>query len=146
MREVIGDLWEYLGRGILAITTNGSVTPDGRAILGRGVAGQAAERFPDLTRDLGEMLRTRGNHVHELPGGLVSFPVEESPWSLPDPRLIERSARELQELADRNNWPLVVVPRPGCGGGGLDWQSVAPLLARWFDDRFTVITAAGRKS
>lgn len=141
MQELTGDLWSYLGRGIIAITTNGSVTRDGRAILGQGVAKQAGERFLHLAVELGEAIRAGGNHVHELQHGLVSFPVEDSPWSLPDLRLIGRSAQELRELADLREWPLVMVPRPGCGGGGLSWHDVAPLLAEAFDERFHVITA-----
>ena len=141
MQELAGNLWDYLGKGIIAITTNGHVTWDGRAVLGQGAARQAGERFPALARELGEAIRTGGNHVHELGGGLVSFPVEDSPWSLPDLRLIRRSARELHDLAEKRGWPLVVVPRPGCGGGGLDWKDVAPILAECFDARFHLITS-----
>lgn len=141
MREETGDLWAYLGKGIIAITTNGYLTRDGRAVLGQGVAKQACEFFPDLGKWLGWAIRDGGNHVHELGEGLVSFPVEESPWALPDLRLIKQSARELRELVDLRGWPLVVVPRPGCGGGGLNWHDVEPLLAEFFDERFHVITA-----
>ncbi len=139
MRECAGNLWGYRGRAVVAITTNGSITADGRAVMGRGCARQAAEHFPDLPRLLGRLLQLKGNHVHLLGEGLVSFPVEETAWSLPDMRLIRRSAEELRALADREDWPLVVVPRPGCGGGGLVWEEVGPLLADLFDDRFVVI-------
>ena len=141
MQELTGNLWDYLDKGILAITTNGAVTRDGRARLGQGAARQAGERCPHLAAELGKASCTGGNHVHPLSGGLVSFPVEDSPWSLPDPVLIRRSARELRDLADRLGWSMVVVPRPGCGGGGLSWRDVAPLLAGVFDERFHVITA-----
>ena len=141
MQELTGEIWDYHGKGIIAITTNGYVSKDGRAMPGQGVARQAADRFPQLLRELGAAIRTGGNHVFQLAHGLVSFPVEDSPWSLPDQRLIRRSACELRELADCRGWPLVVVPRPGCGGGGLDWREVAPILKDVFDDRFHVIHA-----
>ncbi|WP_275451504.1 macro domain-containing protein [Geobacter anodireducens] len=57
------------------------------------------------------------------------------------PAPIRRSAAELRALADREGWTRVIVPRPGCGGGGLAWQDVRPLLADILDDRFTMITA-----
>ncbi len=139
MLETIGDIWEYAGTSIIAITTNGSLTPDGRAIFGRGVAGQAVRRFPGLAEKLGSLLKKNGSHVFDLDNGIVTFPVEESPWSLPDLRIIARSAQELRRLADISDWRQIVVPRPGCGGGGLAWVDVRPVLEPWFDERFLVI-------
>lgn len=110
-------------------------------MLGRGCALQARERFPDLPARLGVLLAAEGNHVHLLGDGLVSFPVEESPWANPDLRLIRRSAEELKDLADLQGWDRIVVPRPGCGGGGLAWPDVKRLLVDLFDARFTVISA-----
>ena len=141
MNEITGDIWNFLGRAIIAITTNGTVTKQGKAVFGRGCARQAQERFPDLPLRLGRLLVEHGNHVVSLGTGLVTFPVEETPWALPDYRLIRNSARELRELAGREGWEMIVVPRPGCGGGGLDWREVRPLLAEYFDDRFSVITS-----
>lgn len=139
MQEVATDIWSYLGQAVIVITTNGSLTRDGRAIPGRGVARQAVELFPELRARLGERIKQGGNHVYEIMPGLVSFPVEETPFSLPDLRLIQRSAHELRQLADQHGWELIVVPRPGCGGGGLNWQEVRPLLTDLFDDRFLVV-------
>lgn len=139
MVETRGDIWEHAAVGTIAITTNGSLTRTGRAVLGRGVAQQAALRFPDIAEILGRLLAKHGNHVFDLGHGIVSFPVEETAWSQPDLRLIARSAQELRDLTDRSEWPLVVVPRPGCGGGGLSWKDVQPLLQPCFDDRFVVI-------
>jgi hypothetical protein len=140
MKESAGNLWGFVGRAVIAVTTSGSVARDGRAVLGNGCARQAGERDPGLAGRLGALIRSGGNHVHELGSGLVSFPVEESAWSLPDLTLIARSARELRALADEKGWTAVVVPRPGCGGGGLPWPVARPLLAPHFDDRFEVVT------
>jgi hypothetical protein len=140
MPEVVGDIWEYAGTAVIAITTNGSQTKDGRAVIGRGVARQAAVRYPWLAEKLGSLLAEKGNHVFDLGCGIVSFPVEETAWSQPDLRIIARSAEELRALADCRGWEQVVVPRPGCGGGGLLWRDVSPLLACCFDERFTIIS------
>lgn len=140
MREAMVDIWSLWGEAVLAITTNGSRTRDGRAIPGRGVARQAFERFPDLPVQLGRLLQAGGNHVHQIIPGLVSFPVEDTPFSQPDRRLIRQSAAELRYLADQNGWQQIVVPRPGCGGGGLRWEEVRPILVELFDDRFIVVT------
>ena len=139
MLETIGDVWEYVERGIVVITTNGSLTRDGCAIFGRGVARQAVARYPGIAEILGRLIAEGGSHAYDLGNGLATFPVEETPWSLPDLRIIARSAAELRQLADRSGWMQIVVPRPGCGGGGLAWKDVKPLLADIFDERFIVI-------
>ncbi len=140
MHEITGNIWEYRGQAIIVITTNCGVDRRGRAVIGRGCARQALEYFPDLAEDLGRLLQDQGAQVHDLGKGLVSFPVEETAWSLPDLRLIRASARQLRELADEKHWTKIIVPRPGCGGGGLDWQSVRPILKKYFDERFHVIS------
>jgi len=140
MLETVGDIWEYTATGVIVITTNGSLTRDGLAVFGRGVAKQAAVRFPGLAENLGRLLAEHGNHVFDLGCGIVSFPVEETAWSQPDLRIIARSAGELRLLADRSGWEQIVVPRPGCGGGGLSWKEVKPLLETCFDHRFLVIS------
>jgi hypothetical protein len=142
MLEVAGDIWGYAEQGsVIAITTNGSLTRSGRAVFGNGVAKQAAVRIPGLAEKMGNLLMIHGNHVFDLGCGIVSFPVEETAWSQPDLRIIARSAQELRLLMDRSDWPGIVVPRPGCGGGGLAWMDVKPQLTPWFDERFTVISS-----
>jgi hypothetical protein len=141
MRETSGNIWDYLARATIVITTSGLVSGSGSAQFGAGCARQALAFYPDLPQLLGRLIRAGGNHVHYLGDGIVSFPVEDTPWENPDPRLIARSARELRELADRHGWQELIVPRPGCGSGGLDWREVRPLLEKELDDRFTIITA-----
>ena len=141
MRELSGDLWEFLGQAPVCITTSGLVSRSGEASMPRGCARQARERFPELPALLGALIRERGNHVHELGRGLVSFLVEQTPFEVPGLRLIERSCQELLALTEQRSWPQVVVPRPGCGGGGLAWSEVRPILQRYFDHRFRVIQA-----
>ncbi|MDD2319927.1 MAG: ADP-ribose-binding protein [Geobacteraceae bacterium] len=140
MNNITGNLWDHYGRAIIAVTTNGLVTKTGKALLGNGCARQAGEQFPDLAQRLGTILAKQGNHVAYLGDGVVSFPVEHSPYETPDLKLIERSARELASLADSMGWEKVVVPRPGCGGGGLSWKEVKPIIEKYFDDRFLIIT------
>lgn len=141
MNEIVGDLWKEHAQGaVVAITTNGTVNRVGRAEMSRGCARQARDRYPDLLQTLGSLLKQHGNHVFDLGHQLVSFPVEDDPFQNPDMRLIEQSCCELVELVDYKEWQKVVVPRPGCGGGGLSWADVRPILQKYFDDRFYVIS------
>ena len=142
MHEMTGDLWQEHAQGaVVAITTNGMVNKFGRAVMPRGCARQACERFPDILNMLGQLIHHHGNHVFDLGHQIVSFPVEQDPYQVPEMRLIEQSCRELVELANDKGWQKVVVPRPGCGGGGLGWADVKIILARHFDERFHVITS-----
>lgn len=139
MKECCAEMWDFHGRAILAITTAGTVSRKGCCAMPRGCARQARERFPGLDAELGQKIQAHGNHVYLLSGGLVSFPVENSPYECPSPALIERSCAELVALANQHHWHDIVVPRPGCGCGGLSWTEVRPIVRRYFDERFTVI-------
>jgi len=140
VRELQGDLWEEHARGaVVVITTGGQVNRDGCCAMPRGCARQARERFAGLDWTLGQLIRAHGNHVFDLGRRVVSFPVENSPLEVPSLVLIEQSCRELVDLTGYKGWGEMVVPRPGCGGGGLEWPTVRPILEKYFDERFLVI-------
>lgn len=62
-------------------------------------------------------------------------------WAcIADKELIERSAEQLDAMADEQNWNTVILPRPGCGAGELKWEDIKPILEEVLDDRFFVIT------
>ncbi len=72
---------------------------------------------------------------------IFSLPTKNEYW-LPSPIvLIERSLKELVSLVDHTyKAQNIVLPRPGCGLGGLDWETaVKPLCEKYLDDRFTVV-------
>jgi hypothetical protein len=143
MCEMSVDLWK-LDVDAICITTNGFIKRNGHGVMGRGCALEAAERNRNAPQLLGEHLRTKGNHVGILYQDegrqVVAFPVKHV-WSQPaDLDLIDRSAYELLGLADHHMWRSIAVPRPGCGNGQLDWADVKPVLERYFDDRFIVVT------
>ncbi len=56
-------------------------------------------------------------------------------------KLIEQSAVILSGMAFNQEWKSIVLPCPGCGLGGLDFESeVKPLLEKLLDERFFIIT------
>jgi hypothetical protein len=145
MIEVQADLWKEAEahQAVVVITTNGSVRTDGCGVMGRGCALEARGRFDGIDKRLGEVIRTQGNHVALLwdAGPVIySFPVKHMWHQRADVRLIEQSARELADMANRMGFERVVMPRPGCGNGRLRWPDVKPLLEPFLDDRFVVVT------
>jgi len=169
MINLHGNLFSFLGNvdGI-CITTNGAVKKNGCAVMGRGCAAQAATRWPGIEYTLGQRLMAEGNIPFCLVKDLswvISFPVKPERvinegtnvvahmkhrfeidamvpgWAaVADPGVIENSARYLASAVTRIGWNKVVLPRPGCGAGELDWEVVEPILQRHLDDRFVSVT------
>lgn len=151
MKEATGDLWEIArDADAVVITTNRTVKKNGEAVMGRGCAKEAAERHPWLPKRLGERLQTKGNVVQAfrispeqgMTMTLLSFPVKHNWWEKASLNLIIQSTRDLVRAVDLMKWEHVVMPRPGCGNGGLKWETVGPEIAGYLDDRFTVVTYA----
>lgn len=152
MKQLTGvNLWE-VPADLHVITTNGTVKMNGACVMGRGCAREAKYMYPSLDLKLGRMVKDSGNIVHFLnftparpnvdyPHRLASFPVKHNWWEQADTYLIERSAKQLVELVNTTPGIMsVVMPRPGCGNGQLNWQDVRPLIEPILDDRFTVVT------
>lgn len=147
----VGELWEYPAE-LRVVTTNG-MTSNGRAIMGKGSAREARDLYRGIDRTLGELIDLYGNHVYlirrtELRNDwIASFPTKHDWRHDADPELIERSAHELKALVDEHQIASVVMPRPGCGYGHLDWETcIKPRIAPILDNRFTVITRPRRQS
>ena len=141
MKEVKGDLWSYDGRKgfILLITTNGFIKKDGTGVMGAGVAKQAAERYPDLPRLLGQALRDRGNIVTPLTFNIMAFPVKHEWMNDADLKLIRRSTKQLKKLADSHTNSKFILPRPGCGNGHRDWETeIKPIVEILPDNVFVI--------
>lgn len=148
----IGDLFN-LGRDAwgICIPTNGTLKTNGELVMGAGVARIAANKYPDLARNLGKKVKASGNHVYlgisrlsTSPYKIISFPTKEH-WKNPSTiTLIRQSAIEL--VGFTNQYDLnpqldrVYLPVVGCGLGGLNWDlEVKPVLEEILDERFTVI-------
>lgn len=153
MKEIVGNIWDYHAKGHwIVITTSGSVSKDGAAVMGRGVALQAKQRFPELPEELGYRLSYEGNLPFEFRQyRILTFPVKSEWWQRANVDLIEQSWIHLRcvvvdELTVfRQLIPPIYMVRPGCGNGGLDWEDVKPILEKYLDDRFVVVEIGERR-
>lgn len=142
MIEITGNLWN-IKADAKCITTNGYIKSNGQAVMGRGIALQAATKYPELPRILGKHIRENGN----VPGlliytghcSLVSFPVKHNWMDKADLFLIGCSAHSLSCMADKFKWNTILLPKPGCGNGKLNWADVKDYIKDLLDDRFQII-------
>ena len=143
MLEEKGNLWELDGDA-RCITTNGTIKNDGRAVMGRGVALQAATLYPTLSLELGQFLNDYGNVLAfwgEFSLDLFTFPVKHDWWISADIELIKRSCTQLINLLDDTQvFHRVLLPAPGCGNGGLAYEEVLPVIRPLLDDRVVVVS------
>lgn len=142
MKEEFGDIWEKYDQGYwIVITTNGSVKKDGTAVMGRGIALQAKQRFPDIPLRLGRAISEDGNLPVFFPRyRVVTLPVKRVWSEKADLDLIYTSCLRLEQgvlAVFKIKVPIYTV-RPGCGNGGLKWEDVKPVISFLSDD-FVVI-------
>lgn len=129
------------------VTTNGMTKKDGAAVMGAGIARNAAMLFPSLPVLLGRSLRRHGNQAFAYrvndrnghPYNVVTMPTKQD-WRNPsDIELIKASCAQMVEIADLNGFTRVYMPKPGCRNGGLNWEGqVKPVISQILDDRFMV--------
>jgi len=108
------------------IPTSGATQPSGEAIMDSRIAREAVQRFQSLDADLGRLLASRGNHVHELREGLASFPIKQYQWSGVDLNIVIRSGHELCELVGD---AITLLPRFNEGEDTPPWESFAEALS-----------------
>lgn len=154
--EKFGNIWEHARNyDAVVITTNGFVKKNGEAVMGRGIALEAKTFYPWLPKSLGDWIKTAGNTVGIFrltlltgPEYLITMPVKpiygpngEPGWrAKANLDIIRDSAYYL--VAHANNYKLqrILMPRPGAGNGGLNWEKVKEVIEPILDDRFTVMT------
>lgn len=144
MKEVKASIWDKQWDGYWrVIPINTVVKADGSLVMGAGLAKQAAERYPDLPKELGNHYRQKGVNVGitlVYACRIIAFPTKFDWKKNSDLALIESGLKELKF------WILneykIICPWLGCGLGGLDWEKdVKPLVEKYFgdDDNFVVV-------
>lgn len=117
------------------ILTHGATDDEGNAFLDSIMAVEAAGKFAGLAGDLGKMIVSRGNHVHEIRADLLSFPIKQYQWSGPDLAIISRSVQQLARIVGDKK---TLLPKPEVTDGGPTWEQIAAALAPLPDTVFVV--------
>jgi hypothetical protein len=146
MEEINGDIWDLHAMGYwVVVPTNGNTDRDGRAVMGAGVALQAAIKFPEIRMMLGNALAHDGNQVYVFPKQrVITFPTKNHWKNDSEYPLIHRSAQELQRIT--KSWlgikPFICSPKLGCGLGNLDWNAVKEILDTYLEDKIIIVNKA----
>jgi hypothetical protein len=143
VQEIAGDLWTFHAQGEwIAIPTNGIVNRYGNAVMGAGLAKDAATRYPDLPRLLGQELRRSGNRPYAfLNPRVLTVPTKHS-WQQPsDLQLIIDSMKAVVQMIEQHDMNRVYLPRLGCGLGQLSWLDVRPAIAPYVTPRCLFVTS-----
>lgn len=146
MKIIRGDIWKCHATGAwVGIPTNGYIKNNGNLVMGRGLALQASERFPELPAQLGAHVNANGNTVCMFPKlGIFTFPTKHN-WIEPaDMNLIESSAQQLADyFAEGYNLgadlPMIALPKVGCGNGELPWKEVEPIIRAYLGEIVTIV-------
>ena len=145
MIEAVGNIWSFPA-DYRVITTNGCVKKDGSAVMGRGVAKQAANRFKSLPFELGKLLKSSGNkcYIFKHFDNLITFPVKYNWFDKADLDLIKKSTAELSDLANMElKYKTIIMPRAGCGNGNRTWEEVKPILMLLPDNVYIITLSVG---
>ncbi|KKM86692.1 hypothetical protein LCGC14_1276380 [marine sediment metagenome] len=156
MKELKADLW-IIPADVTVITTNGFVKNNGHSVMGRGCAKEAMTMYPTIDEYLGKVINASNGSFYAMDLGwwwkrhtesplaqghhIVALPVKKH-WAHPARLdIILDTINDLVRLVNQQGWKFIVLPRPGCGNGHLDWESqVKPLIKDILDNRFTVVT------
>lgn len=124
------------------IPINTVIKANGELVMGAGLAKEAARRYPDLPKILGEFYSLRYGIYDLEKYKLFLFPTKRDWRKLSSVYLIDSGLNSLS-FAGFTGHTKIVSPRLGCGLGGLDWEKqVKPLVEKYFanDDNFIVVS------
>lgn len=139
MKIIKGNIWNFHPENYVVVPTNGVVKRDGLAVMGLGMALQAATKFPELARKLGHFINTHGNKtVVWSDYNLITLPTKNHYSENSDLSLIEQSLKDLQQLW-KHRGECLYVPLIGTGLGRLNWDSVQPLVEQYLGDKAVVV-------
>lgn len=136
----------------IVCTTNNVIKSNGSLVMGRGIAAQFKETFKGIDYRWGKLVEGYQEGGHNDYGIILDGPNKynhnsiyliglqtKREWFDPSPiDLVEFSCRKLFDLANLLCWSSIIMTKPGCGNGGLDWKVVEKKI-KFLDDRFTIV-------
>jgi hypothetical protein len=128
-----GDMWSvFFDTDVFMITTNPIIRKDGAVVMGRGIAAEAKDRYPDLPYDFAASLSCYGNEGVDFIGyyeytRIYYFMVKDHWAKSAEIEIIRNSVNRLKYLFGYSD-ERVDLNFPGIGNGGLPRDHVLPFL------------------
>lgn len=137
-----GNMWDVFGEtDLFLITTNPIVRKDGAAVMGRGIAKEAATRYPEIQRSFGQLLENTNadrqgcNWICRVDWQDIGYFMVKDHWaSHADLDIISRSTVSLIELLKDEELDRVDLNFPGTGNGKLKREDVLPIIEQLPDN------------
>lgn len=125
------DIWALHDSGFwVVVPTNTCKKKDGSAVMGAGLARDAALRYTDLAARYGESL-TGGRAYLAVPERRLLLGPTKEDWRKPARmELVEKLLAKVKRWCDKNPNEAAAVPALGCGLGGLSYGFVRELAAQ----------------
>lgn len=156
MNVTVGDFWSHEVRSLLAIPTNLGWTREGMAVMGKGVAKDAAIRCPLLLPEYGRFVQRYAGSVRVpwyrfgVGPGYLMVPTKPLDKVSPERSWLQKADLETVEkgllaMLKTLDWPEVpkvpvALPLLGTGEGGLKALDVILLMEKHLPgDRFTLV-------
>jgi len=137
MQWVTGNIWQFhsIGR-VIVIPTNAGWKNSGENVMGRGLARDAAQMFPELPIIYGAFCQAYQPHQYFKEYRLICVPSKglnkkkpQLSWKQPsDIFIITESLMWLEEHANEFSNTSVYVPVLGTGNGELEREPVVELM------------------
>lgn len=148
-------MWDVFGKtDLFLLTTNPIIRKDGAIVMGRGIAKEAAIRFPDLPFTMAIRYKQNKHEqqyvdplntynvgfVNRYEGQLIGWFMVKDHWKeAAKLEIIEQSVRELIRIANWQNTGNRLLSRidlnfPGIGNGKLKREDVLPIIQQLPDN------------
>lgn len=118
--------------GLFLFTSNPIVNSRGLAVMGRGIAKQIADKYPQVQREFGDYLKFSGpdfscDRLCVVGNQLVGFFMVKDHWRSPARLdIISDSVDELEAMT--NDYDRIDLNFPGIGNGKLTREAVLPII------------------
>lgn len=140
---VTGDIWDIQAKhpgSWVCVPTNLQVKSNGHAVMGKGLAKQADDRYPTLAAAYGRHLRrssdaNRTKPLYVLSPKMIMFPTKNDWRDRSQLNLIVQSYKDVYEHMNGTHLLQITTnvycPLVGTGEGGLTWKEVSAELRQY---------------